>query len=285
MIEGEFESLRAIHGVCPKFVPYAYCWGKFKESSPSGSETYFLLSDYRHVGEQPPGPFTFAAYLAKLHKNSKSPTGKFGFHVTTCCAKLPQPTDCWEESWAVLYRKQLEQMIKMDLEKHGDWPEFFKICDLVLEKVIPRLLEPLQSEGRSIKPCLIHGDLWDENTATDMDTGEPFVFGAGSFYAHNEYEIGNWRAARHRLSDKAYVKNYKQHFPASEPGQLFSTTWSSLFGYLLTLPIEDEWDARNLLYSLRFDLGTAILIPGCNQRQEYAPSLPAKPCSMVICPV
>lgn len=30
---------------------------------------------------------------------------------------------------------------------------------------------------------------------------------------------------------------------------------------------ENEWDDRNLLYSLRFDLGTAILIPGCNMRQ------------------
>lgn len=30
---------------------------------------------------------------------------------------------------------------------------------------------------------------------------------------------------------------------------------------------EDDWDARNLLYSLRFNIGTAILIPGCNQRQ------------------
>ncbi len=30
---------------------------------------------------------------------------------------------------------------------------------------------------------------------------------------------------------------------------------------------ENEWDDRNLLYSQRFDLGTAILIPGCNMRQ------------------
>jgi hypothetical protein len=30
---------------------------------------------------------------------------------------------------------------------------------------------------------------------------------------------------------------------------------------------EDEWDDRNLLYSLRYDLGTTILISGCNLRQ------------------
>jgi hypothetical protein len=33
--------------------------------------------------------------------------------------------------------------------------------------------------------------------------------------------------------------------------------------------LEDDWDGRNLLYSLRFNIGTAILIPGCNQREVY----------------
>ncbi|KAF1982272.1 hypothetical protein K402DRAFT_397712 [Aulographum hederae CBS 113979] len=242
MIEGEFESLKALNAVSPEFCPEPYDWGKFQKL-----DTYFLLAQFREVGEQPPDPIKFTARLADLHKRSISPTGKFGFHITTCHAKLPQITDCWEESWAVLYKKQLAHMIRLDEEKHGIWPEFQEVCVLTLEKVIPRLLEPLQSEGRSIKPCLIQGDLWDENTATDMDTGEPFVFDAGSMYAHNEYEIGNWRAPRHRLSNKAYVRNYKRNFPVSEPA--------------------DEWDDRNLLYSLRFDLGTAVLIPGCNQRQ------------------
>ena len=59
-----------------------------------------------------------------------------------------------EESWSRLYQKQLGHMVKMDLDKNGYWPEFKIMCDLTLNKVIPRLLEPLQSEGRSIKPLL-----------------------------------------------------------------------------------------------------------------------------------
>lgn len=155
----------------------------------------------------------------------------------------------------------------LDREKNEQWGEFKILCDLTLEKVVPRLLEPLQSGGRSIKPCLIHGDLWDENTATDMDTGEPFVFDAGSMYgmmtfqctkalpsaylytAHNEYEIGDWRAPRHRLSNESYILNYKRNFPVSEP--------------------EEEWDARNLLYSLRYDLATYLHYPASNLRQRY----------------
>ncbi|KAI1314240.1 Fructosamine kinase-domain-containing protein [Xylaria venustula] len=247
MMEGEFESLKAIYSVSPDFAPQPYAWGRFSEDVLSSESTYFILMQFREVGEQPPNPLKFPARLAEFHKKSKSPTGKFGFHITTCHSKLPQITNCWEDSWETLYKKQLAQMIFLDKEKHGEWPEFQKLCQLTLEKVIPRLLGPLQSEGRTIEPCLIHGNLWDENTATDMDTGEPFIFDGSSFYGHNEYEIGNWRSARHRLSDKLYVKNYKRHFPVSEPGE--------------------EWDDRNLLYSLRYDLGTAILIPGCNQRQ------------------
>ncbi|KAI0097687.1 Fructosamine kinase-domain-containing protein [Nemania sp. FL0031] len=247
MIQGEFESLKAIHNVSPELVPLPYTWGKFDKPASLSGDTYFLLMQFREVGEQPPDPEIFTARLADFHKKSKSPTGKFGFHVTSYHATLPQITDCWEDSWEVLYKKQLEHMIRLDEEKHGAWPDFQKVCKLTLEVIIPRLLRPLQSEGRTIKPCLLHGDLWDENTATDPGTGQPFIFDAGSFYGHNEYEIGNWRSARHRLSGRAYVKNYKQNFTVSEP--------------------KDEWDDRNLLYSLRYDLSTAILIPGCNMRQ------------------
>ena len=218
MMRGEFESLRAIGAVCPELVPHAYSWGRSKLEAESKDEVDFLLTDFRTVGVQPPEPAKFTAQLAEFHKKSESPTGKFGFHTTTCHAKLPQVTDCWEDSWAILYRKQLEQMIKLDTERNVDWPEFRRVSTLILDIVILRLLEPLQSEGRCIKPCLVHGDLWDENSATDGSTGEPFLFDACSFYAHNEYELGDWRAARHRLSRSAYIEGYKSNFPASEPG-------------------------------------------------------------------
>ncbi len=102
------------------------------------------------------------------------------------------------------------------------WREFDLVCRLTLEKVVPRLLLPLQSEGRVLKPCLIHGDCWDGNTAMDMKTGEAFVFDVCSFYGHNEYDTGNWRAPRHRLSNKAYIKSYKRNFPVSEPGKILA---------------------------------------------------------------
>ena len=42
-----------------------------------------------------------------------------------------------------------------------NWPEFDLVCKLTLEKVVPRLLLPLQADERVLKPCLIHADYWD----------------------------------------------------------------------------------------------------------------------------
>lgn len=114
MVEGEYASLRAIHAVSPTLVPYAYACGKSKTKAPSGSDVHFLLTEYREIVQQTLNAVDFTARLAELHRISVSPTGKFGFHTVTCHAKLPQVTNYWEDSWAVLYRKQLAHMIKMD---------------------------------------------------------------------------------------------------------------------------------------------------------------------------
>ena len=85
------------------------------------------------------------------------------------------------------------------------------------------------------------------NTALDQRTKDAFVFDVCSFYGHNEHDIGNWRAPRHRVSRAAYLKEYKSRFQVSPP--------------------EEDWDDRNLLYSLTFNIGNTIYIPGSTQRQ------------------
>jgi len=56
----------------------------------------------------------------------------------------------------------------------------------MLGKVIPRLLRPMETGGRSIKPALVHGDLWCGNAAVDTQTDRPLIYDPASFYAHNE---------------------------------------------------------------------------------------------------
>jgi protein-ribulosamine 3-kinase len=157
MIIGEYEGLRAMNAVSPELVPKPYACGHYK--SVENKDTYFLLAEFRLVGEQPPDPVCFTAKLAELHKKSESPTKMFGFHTTSCHGTVPLMTNIWEKSWEEMYRKLLGAVIKLDEEKHGKWPEFKILCDLVLDQVITRLLRPLQSDGNDIKPCLVHGDL------------------------------------------------------------------------------------------------------------------------------
>jgi len=243
MCMGEFESLKAIYVVSPDFVPEPHAWGMFEWDGP---ETYFLLTEFRDIHRQPAEPHKLAPSLADMHVRSQSPTGKFGFHIRTYHGKVAQAVNQWDDSWCAVFSRHLEYI--MDLVKHDlNWPEFLLVCELTLRKVVRRLLLPLQAEGRVLKPSLIHGDCWDGNTAVDAKTGHAFIFDACSFYGHNEYDTGNWRAPRHRLSNEAYVHLYKQYLPVSEP-------------------VED-WDARNRLYSLCFNIGNIINIPGSQQRQ------------------
>ncbi|KAH8591854.1 Fructosamine/Ketosamine-3-kinase [Bisporella sp. PMI_857] len=243
MCMGEFESLKAINMVSPEFVPEPYAWGMFEWDGP---DTYFLLTEFRDVGKQPAESDKLAPRLADMHLRSQSPTGKFGFHIQTYHGKIAQTVNQWDDSWCAVFSRHLGYLMKL-VKHYLKWPEFEVVCEITLRKVVPRLLLPLQAEGRVLKPSLIHGDCWDGNTAMDAKTGHAFIFDACSFYGHNEYDIGNWRAPRHRLSKETYTHIYKRHFPVSEPAE--------------------DWDARNRLYSLCFNIGNIINIPGSQQRQ------------------
>ena len=133
--------------------PFAYHIVDIICSSP-----YLAIS--RLSVEQPASPKKLAAGLAYVHKESVSPTEKFGFHIATCHAKIAQAVDTWEDSWCALYTSHLGHVMDLAMPIL-QWPEFDVVCKLTLEKVVPRLLLPLQSEGRVLKPCLIHGDCWD----------------------------------------------------------------------------------------------------------------------------
>ena len=77
-------------------------------------------------------------------------------------------------------------MIKMNVQRGGPWKEIETLEPDMVSKVIPRLLRPLETDGRSVKPSLVHGDLWCGNVAIDVATDLPLVYDPSSFYAHNE---------------------------------------------------------------------------------------------------
>lgn len=132
----------------------------------------------------------FAALLSALHMNSQSPNGKFGFHITTYAGNLPQYV-AWEDRWESFFAKSMRQALELEIERKGPSEELDVLSRALFEKVIPRLLRPLESDGRSVKPSLVHGDLWYANAGVDIENDQPLVFDACCFFAHNECKFGS----------------------------------------------------------------------------------------------
>ncbi|KAF2968525.1 hypothetical protein GQX73_g5035 [Xylaria multiplex] len=184
-------------------------------------DSHFYICKFYEFTDGLPNPKMFCANLAKLHSSHTSPTGKFGFHVVTYNGDLPQD-NTWET-------------------RAGPSAELDELLQPFYDNVIPRLLRPLETSGNTIQPSLVHGDLWCGNAAiTDEDTEEGIVFDPSSFWGHNEYELGNWRPERNKFTRK-YFNAYHSHIPKSAP--------------------EDDYDDRNALYAMRFNLNAATLFP------------------------
>lgn len=71
----------------------------------------------------------------------------------------------------------------------------------LLDKAIPRLLRPLETEGRSIQPCLVHSDLWTGNVMPDAETNEIIIFDSCAFWGHNEADLGSWREKNYKMGE------------------------------------------------------------------------------------
>ena len=236
MMSGEFTSMTAIYNATPHFAPRPIAWGTYA----SDPDTHFFLCSFHEISGELPDIDRFCENLASLHRNGKSPTGRYGFPVSTFQGNLPQD-NTWTDTWEEFYIQGMKRMFKLEEETQGRSSELESLRTPLYEKVIPRLLRPLETGGRSIEPALVHADLWYANASTDLATNEPIVFNACCFYAHNEYELGTWRPVRYRFGEP-YREAYHKYFPISPP-------------------VEDH-DDRNALYSIRFNLHASALYSG-----------------------
>jgi protein-ribulosamine 3-kinase len=158
MLEGEFESMKVIYAVTPDFAPKPIAWGTFK----SNPDLHFFLCDFHDMDDEVPEIKQFAASLAKLHRDSVSPTGKFGFHVTTYNGNIPQDVR-WADTWEECFVNGTKMDFALEKEARGPSEELEALMVPLFDKVIPRLLRPLETGGRILKPNFVHGDLWYGN--------------------------------------------------------------------------------------------------------------------------
>ncbi|KAI1266053.1 Fructosamine kinase-domain-containing protein [Xylariaceae sp. FL1019] len=235
MMEGEYNSLTGINDAVPGLAPKPFGWGKFDES-----ETHFIVMEFLDMEVALPEPIQFCQAVAEMHIRSHSPTGKFGFHLPTCQGRHIQANE-WDTSWCRYFTELLTVFFDTDLSVNGPWKEYEDAFENLKTTAIPQLLEPLQSDGRVLKPCLVHGDLWEENTGTRRDTGELVIYDASVMYAHNEYELGMWRCEHTKLG-ASYIEQYLRHIPPSQP--------------------RDQFDDRVCLYSIKFYLAHSSGWPG-----------------------
>ncbi|KAI0835353.1 Fructosamine kinase-domain-containing protein [Hypoxylon sp. FL0890] len=242
--EGEFHSATTINDAVTGLVPKAVGWGEYHNGE---SQVYFLLGDFHDMDfSVAPEPAGFMSKIAALHR-STSPNGMFGYSVPTVCGKMER-TVTWEKSWARSFTHQLRDVIRYDNETNDPWPEYDAACKQLIDVVIPRLLGALQSEGRSITPSLIHGDLWEKNIGIDRETGETVLFDPGCVYAHNEMEFGTWRCTwASYFNSPVYMELYQCHIKPSDP--------------------VEEWDDRNRLYSVHPYLNDSAGHPGSISRK------------------
>lgn len=183
-MNGEFESMKALHATLPEMVPRPIAWGTYE----SDSEIHFFLSDFHELDDQLCSLDTFPKLIAEVHSRRISPNGKFGFPVTTYQGRLPQdPTPC--DTWEECFTRNIDIMFEHELAAQGHDEEFAKLRETLRAKVVPRLLRPMETAGRTVVPRLVHGDLWEGNAGTDLDTGVPKIFDACSLYAHNECKL------------------------------------------------------------------------------------------------
>lgn len=235
-----------LYNTAPKITPKPHGWGRVL-SEPC---LYFYICDFIPLTHAMPEPIKLAKVIADLHKTSVSPTGKFGFHLPTYDGWQPQEVGQWDDSWTSCFSRLLKGLWELDAKMNGHWAELDIAMENTLAKVIPRLIGILEREGRSIKPCLIHGDLWESNIGTDSRNGNIYIFDAAAYYAHNEMEIGIWRVDHHKMMEnEGYRQEYAEQFKKSEPA--------------------DEWDDRLKLYGVKTKLMYSAGVPnGADVRQK-----------------
>ncbi|KAI1269034.1 hypothetical protein F5Y18DRAFT_439599 [Xylariaceae sp. FL1019] len=241
MVSSEFKTMSKLYSITPKLVAEPIAWGAYLEKP----EAYLFICRFCEMSGEIPDLEKFPSMLADMHKRSQSPDGKFGMPYVTYSGRNPQyfpPSESWEECFS----KGLALNFDMEEVTHGRDQELQELREGIMAKVIPRLLRPLQTDGRTLTPTLVHGDLWDGNASVDLSTGSPRIFDGVSFYAHNEYDLAPWWAPRHKMTDR-YIAEYIKHFPVSEP--------------------REDFESRGLLYRLRFDLNSSSLYPGTLRRR------------------
>ncbi|XP_040568948.1 ketosamine-3-kinase [Lepeophtheirus salmonis] len=222
MFNGELESIKAIEKTGIVRVPRPI---KVLEDLTQA----YIVMEFLEMKSMYSAQFAeFGTQLAKLHLHNielektdpSKYVSKFGFHCQTCCGILPQKNE-WNPDWISFYTSKLqEQMDRIKVEQDDEEVEELW---LKCKDKIPNLFA-----GITIKPSLIHGDMWSGNVK-QLDDGTPVMYDAACFYGHHEYDLGI--AGMFGGFSTSFYDSYHEIIP-KEPGFEKRHSLYQLFHYL-----------------------------------------------------
>jgi protein-ribulosamine 3-kinase len=225
IFSSEFAGAKAIRAINRDLCPEPVGWGRYK----SVPQAWFFLAKFREMRDELPVARDMGRTLAEFHGKAIAPDGRHGFDVQTVGGVVPLHVEK-TTSWEVFLTNYMRHLLVAEHRSQGPASDDLeRLTTVLFSRIIPRLCRPLETGGRSIKPTLLHSDLWDGNIAVNAQTGRPVIFDPSCFYGHNEFDLGPWRCERH-ATGKEYIDAYFACCPPSAP--------------------EEDWEGRNLLYLL-----------------------------------
>lgn len=185
MMEGAFESESTMYSFIPEHVPKPVAYGSYK----SRPDIHFYIAEFVEMDDLHPDASGWATVISNLHKRSrgKAPGGNFGFHRNGHLANISvdyTPNPSWEKFWAQQLRSLCEEEERRREQPDEAWT---RLKQVFFDLVIPRYIRPLESNGRSVQPTLVHNDAWPGNIKPR--TGSPdalCLFDAACYWGHNE---------------------------------------------------------------------------------------------------
>ena len=180
--------MKALHAVIPANIPQPLAWGTYADDP----KKHFYLAEFCDMKDELPNVSNFVSIIAQLHENSGSPTGKFGFHVTTYAGNQPMD-NTWCVTWEEFFIRAMWRTVQNEISVQGESNELYDLTQKLCTTVVPRLLRPLETGDRKIKPSLVHGDLWHGNVAIEVENDNTILFDGCALYAHNECQSSIWQ--------------------------------------------------------------------------------------------
>ncbi|UPQ97484.1 fructosamine/ketosamine-3-kinase [Chloropicon primus] len=197
MFRGEYEGLNAMNGTGTVGVPRAF---HYDDLYGSGKGSWILMEFVDLSGRLDQAELGLKLGLMHMadpvvasrddededEDEDEEESRPFGFFVDNSIGATPQPND-WTADWVEFYR---EKRLWHQLKLTGD-TKLLRLGETALE----RLDEVFSPVAGSVRPSILHGDLWSGNVAADR-AGNPVIYDPACYYGHHEAEFGmSWCAS------------------------------------------------------------------------------------------